>query len=118
MAIMPLNGLTPASGLTAGQMQIDAMNAAASAAKLAQASGQAQGAGESGFQQVLAQAIDGLKKVDQTADEKTVQFLTGDAEDIHDVMIAQEKAGLAFQLTMAVRNKVVEAYTTVMQMQI
>jgi flagellar hook-basal body complex protein FliE len=33
-------------------------------------------------------------------------------------MIAMEKAGLAFQLTLAVRNKVVEAYQEVMRMQI
>jgi flagellar hook-basal body complex protein FliE len=32
-------------------------------------------------------------------------------------MIAMEKADMAFQLTMAVRNKVIDAYTSVMQMQ-
>ena len=39
-------------------------------------------------------------------------------DDIHSVMIAGEKANLALQFTMKVRNKVVDAYKEVMNMQV
>lgn len=58
--------------------------------------------------------VDALGEVnDAQGQAKTLQqdLLTGRKDvDIHDVMIAQEKASTAFQLTMAVRNKALEAF--------
>lgn len=58
--------------------------------------------------------VDALGEVNGAqADAKGLQqdFLTGRRDvDIHDVMIAQEKASTAMQLTMAVRNKALEAF--------
>jgi flagellar hook-basal body complex protein FliE len=43
--------------------------------------------------------------------------MTGSGVDVHEAMIATEKASMAFELTMAVRNKAVQAYQTVIGMQ-
>jgi len=41
---------------------------------------------------------------------------TGDAADLHQVMIAAEEAGIALDLLLEIRNKLVDAYKTLMQM--
>ena len=46
------------------------------------------------------------------------RFLTGEIEDVHDVMIAVEKASVSFELMMEIRNKMIEAYHEVMRMQV
>ena len=45
-------------------------------------------------------------------------IVVGGDVDLHDVMIAGEKASVAMQLTLQVRNKLVEAYQDVMRMQV
>ncbi len=70
------------------------------------------------FQQLLGDAIDRTRQLQNNAEAKTTGLLTGEIEDLHEVMISMQKADLAFQLTMQVRNKVVEAYQEIMRMQI
>ncbi len=43
-------------------------------------------------------------------------MLDGSGGDVHSAMIAVEKAGLAFEMMVQVRNKIVQAYQTVSQM--
>ena len=57
--------------------------------------------------------MDALKQVNQTqADSKGLQneFMAGRPVEYHDLMIAMEKASTSMQLTMQVRNKLLEAY--------
>ncbi|AMA72665.1 MULTISPECIES: flagellar hook-basal body complex protein FliE [Aneurinibacillus] len=55
----------------------------------------------------------------QKASEKMNQGLAaGQIQDLHQVMIASQKSGIALELTMQLRNKVVEAYQEIMRMQI
>jgi flagellar hook-basal body complex protein FliE len=44
------------------------------------------------------------------ASKKVTDFIAGDISDVHDVMIAVEKAQTSFQLLMELRNKMLEAY--------
>jgi flagellar hook-basal body complex protein FliE len=44
-------------------------------------------------------------------------MLDGSGDDVHSAMIAVEKAGLAFEMMVQVRNKIVQAYQTVSQLQ-
>ena len=48
----------------------------------------------------------------------TESFLSGETDNIHSVMIAGNKANLALQMTIQVRNKVMDAYNEIMNMQI
>lgn len=72
-------------------------------------------AGE-GFGDQLAGALDDLQATHADADRLAVQAATGDLQDVHDFMIASTRAALATELTVAVRNRAVEAFTSIMQM--
>ena len=64
---------------------------------------------------------DALNKVNElqlNSDEYKKLLLTGEVDNLHDVTIAAEKANISLQLTLAIRNKVVEAYREIMRMQI
>ena len=80
------------------------------------AAGAASGSG-SGFAAKLADGMDQLQKLHSTADNLAVKAATGNLTDAHDYMIASTQAGLATQLTVAVRNKAVEAFNEIMRMQ-
>ena len=45
------------------------------------------------------------------------KFLTGENEELHTTILATQKAELAFELGLQVRNKVVDAYQEIMKMQ-
>ena len=70
------------------------------------------------FSEALKQALGEVNGLQQQSDQMKTQLLTGQVDDIHQVMIAAEKADLAFQLTVQIRNKVIEAYQEIMRMQI
>lgn len=56
---------------------------------------------------------DSLKKVNQLQAEKSTmitEFAAGERQNVHELMISLQKAGLAMRMTSAVRNKVMEAY--------
>jgi flagellar hook-basal body complex protein FliE len=71
------------------------------------------------FQEVLA---DTLNRVDtlqaRAADAMRESFNPADPKAIHEVMLAVEEANIAFQFTMEVRNRLMEAYNEVMRMQV
>jgi flagellar hook-basal body complex protein FliE len=70
------------------------------------------------FQNVLSGAINSLESLNNNASDSINKFLTGENEELHTTVLATQKAELAFQLGLQVRNKVVDAYQEVMKMQI
>lgn len=78
--------------------------------------------GESGqglsFSQMLQSALDGVNQSLQQADVMAARLAVGEVTDIHQVMIAAEKANIALQLTISIRNQVIEAYQEIGRMQI
>lgn len=71
-----------------------------------------------GFGETLKQALQEVNAAQQQSEKLTNQLVSGEVKDIHDVMIASQKASLSLQLTTQVRNKVVEAYQELMRMQV
>ena len=69
------------------------------------------------FGSVLKTAINQVEQLHTDAEQQMTQLLKGDRGDTQNVMIAVEKADIAFQLMMQVRNKIVNAYQQVSQMQ-
>jgi flagellar hook-basal body complex protein FliE len=74
------------------------------------------GTNNSEFMSTLRTAIDQVGQLQSEADGKVAQLLTGNGQDVHSAMIAVEKAGLAFQMMVQVRNKIVQAYQQVSSM--
>jgi len=70
------------------------------------------------FQQMLSNLVNKVDQLEKNADYSVQKLITGDEENIHQVMIAAEEANLAFQLMMEIRNKLIEAYKEIMRMQI
>jgi flagellar hook-basal body complex protein FliE len=63
-------------------------------------------------------AIGEVNALQANAGEMVQRFAAGDRMDVHQVMIALEQASTAMQLTLQVRNKLVEAYQEVIRMQV
>jgi flagellar hook-basal body complex protein FliE len=62
-----------------------------------------------------------LQKVDQAqtkADELSQKLVSGTEVELHDVLIAAEEAKLMLEMTVQIRNKVIEAYKEMMNMQL
>ena len=70
------------------------------------------------FREMLDKAINDVSKLQTDASEKINQLASGEIQDLHQVMIAMEEAGIAFQFTMEIRNKIIEAYQEIMRMQV
>ncbi len=70
------------------------------------------------FKDVLARKLEEANSLQQQADQLTDSFMMGGEADIHEILIAMEKADLALRETVEIRNKVVEAYKEIEKMQI
>jgi flagellar hook-basal body complex protein FliE len=71
------------------------------------------------FASVLKQSVDQVNEMQQTAGELKTAFSAGDPNvDVAEVMVALQKAGVAFQAMTEVRNRLVSAYQEIMSMQV
>ncbi|MFY9746208.1 MAG: flagellar hook-basal body complex protein FliE [Acidobacteriaceae bacterium] len=73
--------------------------------------------GSAPFGDLLKDAVTGVDSLEQQASAAVQGLLTGTGVDVHDAMIATQKADMSFELALAVRNKAVAAYQQVMGMQ-
>jgi flagellar hook-basal body complex protein FliE len=74
--------------------------------------------GSSSFGQMLADSISQVNRHQQAADASINDLVTGKHTDIHQTMIAMEKASVSFEFLMQIRNKVISAYDRIMRMPI
>lgn len=75
------------------------------------------GSFQSALSEALGQAVAGVQSSAESAKTAAERFLTGENEEVHHVALETQKAELNFEMFMAVRNKVVQAYQEVMRMQ-
>lgn len=71
-----------------------------------------------GFASVLEGAIQGVEQTRSEANQAIQNLLTGENGELHNVALATQRAELAFELGLQVRNKIVAAYQEVMKMQL
>lgn len=69
------------------------------------------------FNQMVSNAIENLNNQHHQVDKLNEQFVRGELNDVHQLMIASAKAELGLQLTVQVRNKAIESYQEIMRMQ-
>jgi flagellar hook-basal body complex protein FliE len=70
------------------------------------------------FGSFLNDAMNNLNDQQKTVDQLNQSFVKGELSDVHQLTIASEKAGLGLELTVQVRNKVIEAYQEIMRTQL
>ncbi len=76
------------------------------------------GSNEAGFSKTLTDAINSVDEAQKVAGEEVTAFISGEQENVHEVMIALNKAQLSFQLMTEVRNKMMDTYHELMRMQV
>lgn len=69
------------------------------------------------FFSYLQQALQDVDTLQKQASVSADRLVLGDQENLHNTMIAYEKANLALQLTIEVRNRIIEAYQEIMRIQ-
>lgn len=74
-------------------------------------------AGKAPFADLLTDAVGQVGKLEDQARSAVDGLMTGSGVDVHQAMIATEKAQMGFELALAVRNKAVQSYQQVMSMQ-
>jgi flagellar hook-basal body complex protein FliE len=67
---------------------------------------------------MLSDAIAGVNQAQVHAGDMTARFAAGEPLDVHQVMIASQEASVALNLAMQVRNKLVDAYTEIMHVNV
>ncbi|MDZ4677640.1 MAG: flagellar hook-basal body complex protein FliE [Oligoflexia bacterium] len=70
------------------------------------------------FAATLKDAVGAVNQAHMEADQKMQALATGKSQNIHETMIASEKADIALRLMVQVRNKMIEAYQEIMRMQV
>ena len=73
---------------------------------------------DSTFSGILKDALNEVNTSQIQAEKLIGDFAVGNDVELHQVVIATEKASLALELTMSIKNKVVEAYQEIMRMQV
>jgi len=77
---------------------------------------EAPGEPSGGFADSLKTALEGVNTTQQRAGELTTAYERGEVTDIAKVMLARQEAGVAFEATLQVRNKLLSAYQDIMRM--
>ena len=110
-----MSGFSGGSGVT-GIFGVGAEDGFIGAARTGSAAGSAAGSAVP-FAGVLQTMVEQTRGLDQKASQAVTGLLNGSGVEIHDAMIATQKASMAFELALQVRNKAVGAYQQMMGMQ-
>lgn len=97
MAVEGISGLAGTSGLTSAKQATPAQ-------------------AQSSFTESLKSAIDSLNETQQESDKMTEALASGEVDNLHDVMIASQKASVALDAAVQVQKKAIDAYTEMMRM--
>jgi flagellar hook-basal body complex protein FliE len=69
------------------------------------------------FSAILKQALQEVDAAQHSAEQEVRNLMTGGSTDMHTAILAVQKADVSFQMMMAVRGKLIDAYREVMRMQ-
>ena len=107
--------LTPINPMTAAAQVLQGLSGAdtGAAAKMTGSSD----AASTPFSELLTDAVGQVDQLESQAHAAVAGLMSGSGVDVHQAMIATQKASMAFELALAVRNKAVQAYQQVIGMQ-
>ncbi len=70
------------------------------------------------FSDMFREKLNDVNELQKDSQAMTASFAAGETDNVHDVMIAAEKAKVAVNLTTAVQTKVLDAYNEIMRLQV
>jgi flagellar hook-basal body complex protein FliE len=70
------------------------------------------------FSDLFREQLNQVNEMQKDSQAMTASFAAGETDNVHDVMIAAEKAKVAVNLTTAVQTKVIDAYNEIMRLQV
>ncbi len=70
------------------------------------------------FKTMLLDSIEEVNRLQTEADQGVQRWLTGETDNLAEVLTAVNKSGIAFDLLMEIRNKLTEAYREIQQMRV
>jgi len=76
------------------------------------------GADGADFKKILLDSLNEVNRLQTEADVGVQRLLTGETDNVSEVLAAANKAGIAFDLLMEVRNKLTDAYQEIQQMRV
>jgi len=98
---------SPAAGAASSSLASTSLNGAVPTANT----------GATPFSNLLSDSVSQIDQLETQARTAIDGLMTGSGVDVHQAMIAAQKASMSFELALAVRNKAVQAYQSVMGMQ-
>jgi len=81
-----------------------------------QASGVQRASEGKDFKDILVKSIDEVNRLQAKSSQAQIDLVTGRTDNVAEVFTAMKKSGLAYQLLMQIRNKLLEAYDEIKQM--
>lgn len=84
----------------------------------AESAGKVQEKSKTSFADVLKESINKAAELEKEADNEVKKLAGMESQDVHNTMIAIEKADMTFQMMMQIRNKIISAYEEIMRMQV
>ncbi len=70
------------------------------------------------FADTIKSFLKEANQLQENAAEEVEALIAGETTDVHDVMIAMQKASVSFEMVMEIRNKMLEAYQELMRTQV
>jgi len=114
MAINPMLGALRGAAAGQGEPRVGGLGAPRATGETAVA----RPGGGRDFAAILEEAVGGVEKSQQVADDKAIAMVSGQDIPIHEVMVAATEAELAVQLTTAVAAKAIAAYQEIWRMEV
>ena len=74
--------------------------------------------GTKDFKSILLDSLEEVNRLQTEADKGVQRLLAGETDNVAEVLAAANKAGIAFDLLMEVRNKLTDAYRDIQQMRV
>lgn len=78
----------------------------------------APGTGESSFAQAISGLLQEANAQQLQSDQSLQQLVTGETDNVHNVVLAVAKADLSFRLVLEIRNRLIDSYQEIMRMQV
>ncbi|MEZ6192802.1 MAG: flagellar hook-basal body complex protein FliE [Phycisphaerales bacterium] len=105
-------------GLIPGAQSVAPIRTGASGGSGAQRGGAADSAAGPSFKDALMKQLDQVNRLQQDAEVAIEDLMSGKRDDVDKVMIAKQKADIAFQMLLQVRNQMMDAYEEIKQIRV